>query len=214
MTTLTAQPRDTNKNADFYRKQNLVPAVIYGPKQIATAVVFEKKAAEKLIGSSSETERLTITLGKDNLQGYIKAYTNDPLSFAVNHIDIYIPDQTRVATFRVPIHFTGKAPAIEKGAVIIEGLKEIKVECLMADVPNEFTIDLSVLIEPHQSIFVKDLIFSDRVKLLVPPQTPIVTAAVETIATEPTIVPVAATPSTGSGQAPLPSPEAKPQTSR
>ena len=54
-------------------------------------------------------------------------------------------------------------------------MAEIEVEALPADLPHRFTVDLSSLVELNQSIYVKDIAAPKGVKILVDPETVIVT---------------------------------------
>ena len=54
-------------------------------------------------------------------------------------------------------------------------MHEIEIEALPADLPAHIDVDLSKLVEIHNSIYVKDLNIGDKVKVLVKPETAVAT---------------------------------------
>ncbi len=72
---------------------------------------------------------------------------------------------------QVRLEFVGTAGAVANfGAVLITGLNEIEVEGHAADLPESIEVDLSVLENIGDGIFVRDLISSDKITVLEGPR--------------------------------------------
>src|SRR3989344_5422491 len=78
---------------------------------------------------------------------------------------------------KVPIEFTGEAPASKKGLVLIRVLNEIEVEALPDKIPHRFEVNIGNLSDSGQDIFVKDLKTDPAVKILVHADSVIITVA-------------------------------------
>ncbi len=58
----------------------------------------------------------------------------------------------------VPIVLVGEAPALKgKGRIISRGTTALKLECLPEKVPPQIEVDISILTELDQSIYIKDI---------------------------------------------------------
>src|ERR1700685_626851 len=71
---------------------------------------------------------------------------------------------------RVPVHTFGEPPGVKmQGGVFEMVTREVKVECLPADIPEEFKIDVSEMLIGKQ-LRASDLPFDrDKIKLLTDP---------------------------------------------
>ena len=70
----------------------------------------------------------------------------------------------KVLEVTVPIHLTGEAKGIKaQGAVVDFVHREIAIECLPADIPENITVDVTELML-HDGIRVRDLPASDKWK--------------------------------------------------
>jgi len=76
---------------------------------------------------------------------------------------------------KVPVEFTGTAPAEKAGLVIVRVLHEIEVKSLPDKIPHSFQVDLGKLEKMGDSIHVSDLRAPSEVKILAPEETVIAT---------------------------------------
>ncbi|MGD9117175.1 MAG: 50S ribosomal protein L25, partial [Dehalococcoidia bacterium] len=83
------------------------------------------------------------------------------------HVDFYQVKMTEKIKFDVPIVLVGEAPAMkEKGRTVAHSLTELSVECLPDDLPPRIEVDISVLEDVEQSIFVRDIALGPEVTVL------------------------------------------------
>ena len=85
---------------------------------------------------------------------------------------------TEKITTKVGIELTGTAPAVKDfNAVIVTVLTELEVECMPQDLPERIVIDISGLAEIGDGVHVRDVVISDKVKILDDPDEMIVVAS-------------------------------------
>jgi len=183
MFSLKIYKRDPNKKADHYRKENKIPGVIYGP-QISSLSIYADKNEFEEIYEKYESGLIEIIFDSQNLRGIIQEVQFHPITDEIIHFDIFVPSLTEKIETRVPLKFVGVAPGIKSGGVLSINLEEVEVECLAEDIPPYFEVDLSRLVNIGDSIYIKDLKVSPQVKLLIPPETPIVSLIKESQITE------------------------------
>jgi large subunit ribosomal protein L25 len=83
------------------------------------------------------------------------------------HIDFLAVSLTEKLHADVAIEVTGEAPAVKDfNATIVTGLTKIEVEAYPQDLPNRIIIDISGLKELGDSLYVRDLVVSDKVKVI------------------------------------------------
>ncbi len=72
----------------------------------------------------------------------------------------------------VEIEFTGESPAVkELGGVLVKNIDEVDVKCLPGDLPPKIIVDVGKLKTFDDYIYVKGLKVSDKIELLVDPET-------------------------------------------
>ena len=164
---LNAKSRDLKEQNQVLRKQGTIPAVLYGhnvknQNLSVNAVEFEK--ALKLAGESTIVD--LVVDGKTH-PVLIQDVQLDNLSYRPMHADFYQVSMTEKLKANVVIEFVGESPAVKTlGGVLFKQISEIQVECLPADLPHNVVVDISSLKTFADSIYVKDLKFGDKVKVL------------------------------------------------
>ncbi|MDO8733998.1 MAG: hypothetical protein Q7K21_02420, partial [Elusimicrobiota bacterium] len=68
----------------------------------------------------------------------------------------------------IPVVLIGDAPGVKSGGVLSHIVRELKVKCLPADIPEKITVDISAL-EIGNTVLVKDLIVPKNVEILIAP---------------------------------------------
>lgn len=145
------------------RREDCVPAIIYGGKTKPTAVKVDRRAYERIMRHHhGETVLFHINVmeGDKKLRDYsaiLKEEQLDPVSSNVLHIDFNRISLTEKIEVKVPIAAKGEAPGVKKdGGTLEHILWELEVTCLPTQIPHNLTVDVSHL-ELNQSIHVKDI---------------------------------------------------------
>lgn len=159
------------------RNDGKIPAEFYGHGMQNQTVVVDRKEFQKVYKEAGENTVITLVLEGKKQPCLVHDVQHHPVSGEIIHVDFYGVRMDEKLRTMVPIEFTGEAPAVkEKGAVINKAVAEIEVEALPNDLPHKLTVDLSGLIELNQSIYVKDIAVPKNVKVLIDPETAVVTA--------------------------------------
>ncbi|MFZ3054779.1 MAG: 50S ribosomal protein L25 [Minisyncoccales bacterium] len=157
MTSLKAKLRQAKGTA--YRaaqKEELIPAVLYGPGIETISLEVDRKEFEKVYKDVGET---LIDLDVEG-KGYSVLIHDEqvhPLSQALLHVDFYQPNLKEVVETEVPLELVGEAPALKLGGTLIANMKEIPVSALPKDLPSKIVVDVSSLLTFEDSITVKDI---------------------------------------------------------
>jgi large subunit ribosomal protein L25 len=172
--TITARPRDTRgKNeARRLRAGGLAPAIVYGAGSDPVAVAVSPKEVNQILRSTSGHN----TIFNVDIQGQLAPvmivdWQNEPIRGSLLHIDLKRIDLTKRIHVKVPVHTVGDP----KGVKIQGGLhevitREIEIECLPDDIPEQFNVDVSELML-GQSIRVSEIPLTESMRLLSPPDT-------------------------------------------
>ncbi|MGH9344152.1 MAG: 50S ribosomal protein L25/general stress protein Ctc [Terriglobia bacterium] len=170
---ITAELRsDRGKNAARrLRYAGHVPAVVYGGGAESVAVsVDPRELAHILHTEAGHTSVLTIEIqGRDPVRVMLKDWQREPVRGGVLHVDfVRVTKDTRVK-IRVPIHATGEPKGVKlQGGIFEFVLRDVEVECLPDDIPENFTVDVTEL-TLGQNIRVSHLPVTANVKVLIDP---------------------------------------------
>jgi len=152
------------------RRDNFIPAVVYGGKEKSTPVKVERKAFDRIERQHRGENivfRLNVMEGTKKLKDYsaiIKEIQHDPVSDAALHIDFNRISLTKEIEVKVPIIAKGEAVGVKQdGGSLDHVLWELEVVCLPTKIPQNIEVDISHL-KIHDTIQVKGLKLPEGVK--------------------------------------------------
>ena len=173
---LQATFREADKPLKQVRKNGQIPAVFYGHGMENRALVIERKAFQSVYKQAGENTVVTLSLGDVKQPSLIYDVQHHPVSGEVIHVDFYGVRMDEKIIAAIPLEFVGEAPAVkEKSGIVAKAFTEIEVEALPADLPHSIIVDLSVLTDIDQTLYVKDLHVSPKVKIVPDAETAVVT---------------------------------------
>ncbi|MDO8429756.1 MAG: 50S ribosomal protein L25 [bacterium] len=174
---LQVQKRETlGRKVNALRRKGLVPAELYGRGLENLHLTVPKKEFNKVFKVAGENTIVNIMLDNKKYPVLIQDVSYHPVTDEVLSADLYQVRMDEKLKVNVPVEFVGVAPAVkEKNGLLVKALQELEVEALPADIPHEFKVDVSKLVEIGQSIYVKDLTIPSGVKVLVNPETVVTT---------------------------------------
>lgn len=170
--TIAAEPRSTRgKNeARRLRVAGSVPSVVYGVKGDAVPVSVSPKELVKILKSKSGHNTIfnLDIKGVENTPVMIVDWQLDPIKDSMLHADLRRVDLTKEITVLVPVHTHGDP----KGVKVQGGLheivtREIEIECLPDDIPEEFIVEVTELLI-GQSVRAADIPMTGSMKLVSP----------------------------------------------
>lgn len=176
---LTVQKREILGNkVEALRQQGLIPAELYGHGIENIHLSVPAKEFSKLFKKAGESTIINLDLENKKLPVLIHDVSVDHLTDQIIHIDFYQVRMDEKITASVPLEFVGEAPAVkEKGGILIKAVQEIEIEAFPVDLPHNIEVDLNELSDIGMSIRVKELKIDKKVKVLISPETMVVTVA-------------------------------------
>ena len=150
-----------------------IPAVLYGGGKDAVSLSVNAKQVARIL--RSETGRNTIfaveVAGGKEERAILKDWQVGPVSGALLHADLLRIAMDVRMRVKVPVHTFGEPQGVKMQGGIFEMVtREVEVECLPADIPEEFKVDVSELLIGKQ-LRAGDLPLDvNKMKLLTDPQ--------------------------------------------
>ncbi len=184
------------------RKEGLIPGIIYG-KHLDTPIMVACKRNDliKKYKEAGYSTPLTIT-GDNKLDQLvlIQDIQLDPVSDVLLHIDFLAVNKDEKVTTEIPIKMIGESPIEKLGQGKIQLLKDfIEVEAFPQDLPHDITVDISIIQNMNDTVVVKDLKVSSKVKVLDDPEQAIITVVTmqEEVEETPVVAAAEGTPAEG-----------------
>jgi large subunit ribosomal protein L25 len=155
------------------RTTGMVPAVLYGGRKDSLALAVNAKQVAKIL--RSETGHNTIFTVRVADGAEEKAMMNDwqvdPLSGSLLHVDMLRIAMDVRMRVRVPVHTFGESQGVKlQGGIFEMVTREVEVECLPSDIPEEFKVDISDLMIGKQLRAGDIPLDPERIKLVTDPQ--------------------------------------------
>jgi large subunit ribosomal protein L25 len=167
-------PRSTRgKNeARRLRQTGKVPAVLYGGKgQSITLAVNAKQVAAILRSESGHNTLFQVDLGGKHEPAILKDWLVDPVTGKLLHVDLLRVAMDVRMRVKVPVHTFGEPAGVKvQGGVFEVVTRELEVECLPADIPTEFRVDVSGLMLNAQLRAGELQIDTTKIKLITEPE--------------------------------------------
>lgn len=176
--TITATPRTRlgSRYAARLRKENQVPAVVYGHKEApAHVTVNGVELAEAL---HSDAHLFSLTLGGATQPCLVKDVQWDTFGRSVIHVDLARVSLDEVITLKVDVILVGECAALKNvGTSILRPTASVSISCKAKDIPNSVALDISALAQGH-SLFASDLTLPAGVTCVDAPKTVLATISV------------------------------------
>lgn len=148
------------------RRNNLVPAVIYGGDENAVAVAVKYNEVLKAINSGQFIGSM-IEVNHDGKAQ--KVFTKDiqfhPVTDAPMHLDFYRVTAKSIIEVEVSVNFIGEdeAPGLKEGGTLNVVRYSVEVKCPAGDIPDNIEVDVSKM-EIGDSIHISNISLPKGVK--------------------------------------------------
>ncbi len=151
------------------RRNNIIPAVMYGPGNDAVSLSVEKGEIDKLIKNGgifkavinviidSDEEKIKVVM--------IKEIQTQPLSRDILHIDFYEVNLENKIRVKIPVEVTGKSVGVEIGGMLQIIRRELEIMCLPMNIPESVILDVTDL-DIGDSIHVNDISLPEEVEVI------------------------------------------------
>lgn len=128
------------------RRNNMVPAVIYGDKKDPLSIALPAKELTMMIHAGGfMTNILTVEADGTSHQVLPKDYQLHPVKDTVMHVDLLRVSRKTVVTVEIPVHFENEdtCPGLKAGGVLNIVRHTVEVHCPANAIPDAFTVDLN-----------------------------------------------------------------------
>jgi large subunit ribosomal protein L25 len=149
----------------------MIPVAVYGEGGDAVAVAVSAKDIATILRSGSGHNtifKLALPHGDgEPANVIIKDYQVDPVKGRLLHADLLRLSMTTLTRVSVSVETIGEPPGVKSEGGILElQLRDIEIECLPGDIPEQLTVDVSNL-QIGDHVTVADLVYDrEKVKLL------------------------------------------------
>ncbi len=174
--------------ANTLRQQGWIPGIVYGKGHAVRPVMVDARTLAKALHTKAG-ENILINLhivdgdsapaaeskGKKakGTTVIVKDVQHHPVDGSMRHVDFHHISLTETLRINVPVVATGEAVGVKQDGGVLEYLlREIEVECLPTQIPERLTLDVSAL-KIGDSLYVKDIVLPEGVKLHMDPQAPV-----------------------------------------
>jgi large subunit ribosomal protein L25 len=166
------------KKVGALRRAGKLPAVLYGHGIETTPIMLDAHEATLRLSHLTTSSLVMVDLEGTEYPALVREKQRDYLKNRLLHLDFQVISMTEKVTTKVGIELTGTASVVKEfSAVIVTVLNELEIECMPQDLPARVVIDISGLTEIGSAIHVRDVVISDKVKILDDPGETIVVAS-------------------------------------
>jgi len=130
------------------RASGSTPGVMYGVSDTAVPVAVNPKEITRIL--SSKTGHNTIfnlaVTGGENTPVMIVDWQSDPVRDTLLHVDLKRIDLAKRIVVKIPVHTQGEPAGVKLQGGLHEVIsREIEIECLPDDIPEEFIVNVTEL---------------------------------------------------------------------
>ncbi len=161
------------KNASRrFRREGKIPAVLYGKGEGGVPLVLDKKAVIDILKSESGENALFKTAyDSESKDTMIKEIQQDPVTEEILHIDLIQIAMDRTIKVSVPLVLAGEPVGVKaEGGFVDQVTREVEVECLPGDIPDQIEVDISGL-HLNQGVKIEDVQPPEGSRIVTDPQT-------------------------------------------
>lgn len=166
MVALKAEQRDPAVKADKIRAAGMLPAVFYGKKEDSTPISISMVDFLKVWKEAGESSVISLETADGTKESLIHDVDFDPVTGRPRHADFYVFEKGHKVEVEIPIEFEGESPAVKTmGGTLVKVIHALKIEAMPKDLPHNFTIDISSLVDFTSQILAKDIQLPTGVEL-------------------------------------------------
>jgi large subunit ribosomal protein L25 len=135
------------------RRTGMVPAVLYGGKKDSVALAVNAKQVARILRSESGHNTIfsVRVSGGAEEKAMLKDWQVDPMNGALLHVDLLRIAMDVRMRVGIPVHTFGEPQGVKlQGGVFEIVTREVEIECLPGDIPEEFKVDVTPLMIGNQ----------------------------------------------------------------
>ena len=163
------------KQVGALRRAGKLPGVIYGHHVDPTPITMDLHSASRQLSGLTASSLVTIKLDDQELSALVREKQRDYVRGTLLHIDFQAVSLTEKIRAKVAVILHGTSSAVKDyNGIVVSGISELEVEAFPQDLPEQFNLDISVLKQVGDGLYVRDIPTSDNVHILTHPEEMIV----------------------------------------
>jgi large subunit ribosomal protein L25 len=170
---LRAQTRNVfGKKTKRLRRSGLIPATLYGPRIEAISLQVPERDLRLVLDRAGMNQLIALWIDQADKPRMTLAreVQLDLITRSLIHVDLYEVVMTDRITADTPLVLVGESPGVvSKAGLLVRGLDSVEVQGLPGELPESIEVDVSVLEEKDQAIFVQDLVVDEAIEILTNP---------------------------------------------
>lgn len=127
-----------------FRAQGLVPCNLYGAGVENVIFTISEKDLQ-LLTSTPYAHIVDLTVGEYKYSAILHEIQYHPVTDKALHVDFLAVSEDKPIVVAVPIKVSGHSKGVQLGGKFIQNSRKLKVSGLMANLPDDVTVDISEL---------------------------------------------------------------------
>lgn len=150
------------------RRENKVPAVIYGAGQSAQSISLKhNELIRNLQDEAFYSQLIAVNFGDRKEIAILRALQRHPAKPIILHVDLQRIKDDEVIEVHIPLHFTNEENAVGvkvNGGTVSRILNEVMVACLPKNIPEYIEVDM-LNVDKGQIVHLSDLKLPEGVSI-------------------------------------------------
>ena len=163
----------TGKKVNRLRRRGIVPVHVYGTGTNSVVAQVEEQTLNRLLPEIGSNIPVSVEVdGQDNPDiCFVREVQRHPVTESLVHVDFLRLDVTQTVSADVPIILEGIAPGVtQMGGVLLQNLQSIRVEALPMEMPANFRVDITNLVDFEITTQIRDIEIPDNIAILNDPK--------------------------------------------
>lgn len=154
------------------RRNGMIPVILYGAKDMNIPLTLNKKDVFQILRSEAgENTVFEVSFNSETLNAMIKDLQKNLVTDEIIHADLIQIALDKAIRVSIPVVTVGDAVGVKMEGGFVDFItREIEIECLPKDIPEQIEIDISEL-HLRQSFKVEEVVLPGEIKLISDPET-------------------------------------------
>lgn len=157
----------TGKQVRALRRAGELPGILYGHNMEPINLSMNAHDASLVLNRTTASSLINIDLDGKEYPTLVREKQRNPVKNVFVHVDFQAVSLTEKIRAKVAIQLTGLSPAVKDfNAILVTGFNELEVEGFPQDLPERIVVDISSILKIGDGIYIRDIVISDKTKLL------------------------------------------------
>lgn len=174
--TLEAAPRSAAGKANkALRRSGQIPLHVFGHGIESLALQAPERELRHVLHQAGATALIKMQLDGKAQNVMVRKVQRHPVNGKLIHVDLYQVRMDVKTRVRLPLQFVGDAPGVTVlDGVLLHAVEALSIEALPGDIPHHVEVDVSVLTDLDQALYIRDLQVPDNLTVMDDPDTMVI----------------------------------------